>query len=85
MLKAVKTLKSWIHGHHEEPNTMRFKYSDGTFTTADSERIFQLKVHFHTVYNSKVIIDWEILKELEQKSSKDDLGLPLSYLEFLDT
>ena len=32
-----------------------------------------------------MIIDWDLLKELEQKSSKDDLGLPLSYLEFLDT
>ena len=42
-------------------------------------------MHFHTVYNSKVIIDWDLLKELEQKSSKDELGLPFSYLEFLDT
>ena len=82
--KAVKTLKKWIHGHHEEPNTTRFKHFDGTFTTTDSERIEKLKTHFHTVYNSKVIIDWDLLKELEQKSSKDDLGLPLSYLEFLD-
>ena len=82
--KAVKTLKNWIHEHHEEPNTMRFKNSDGTFTTIDSERIDKLKTHFYTVYNSKVIIDLDLLKELEQKSSKDDLGLPLSYLDFLD-
>ena len=82
--KAVKTLKNWIHGHHEEPNTMRFKNSDGTFTTTDSERINKLKTHFHTVYNRKIIIDWDLPKELEQKSSKDDLGLPLPYLEFLD-
>ena len=82
--KTVKTLKNWIHGYHEEPNTTRFKNSDGTFTTTDSERINKLKTHFHTVYNRKVIIDWDLPKELEQKSSKDDLGLPLPYLEFLD-
>ena len=46
---------------------MRFKNSDGTFTTIDSERIFKLKRYFHTVYNSKVIIDWDLLKKLEQK------------------
>ena len=82
--KAVKTLKNWIHEYHEEPNTMIFKNSDGTFTTTDSEKMFKLKTHFHTVYNSKVMIDWDRLKELEHKSSRDDLGLPLSYLEFLD-
>ena len=69
-MKAVKTLKSWIHGHHEEPNTMRFKYSDGTFTTTDSERIFKLKRYFHTVYNSKVIIDWDLLKKIGTEKIK---------------
>ena len=83
-LKVVKTLKKWIHGHYEESNTMRFKNSDGTFTTTDNERIFKLKTHFHTVYNSKVIIYCKFLKELKYKLSNDDLGLPLSYLEFLD-
>ena len=55
--KAVKTPKNWIHGHHEEPNTMRFKNADETFTAIYIERIIMLKTHFHAGYNSRVIID----------------------------
>ena len=50
--KTVKILNNWIKNY------------DGTFTTTDSEKIYKLKTHFHTVYNSKVIIDWDLLKEL---------------------
>lgn len=32
--------------------------------------------------NSKVIIDWDFLKQLKKKSTKEDLGLLLSDFEF---
>ena len=81
--KSVKILKNWIHGHHEDPNTMKFKTSDRNFNTTD-ENILELKTQYHKVCNSKVIIDWDLLKELQNKSTKEDLGLPFSYLTFLN-
>ena len=34
--KSVNVLNDWIHGHHKNPDIMRFKPSDGSSSLSDS-------------------------------------------------
>ena len=61
---------------------MRFKISDGSFTSNESEIIAILTDHFTKVFNNDVSVDWTVLDDLKDKQINVSLNETLTFLEF---
>ena len=81
-MKGVFTLKEWLQGHHKVPTIFRLKKKNNSFTETNSEVVELLSDFFHSVYNSKIDIDWEVLNEIEEKNKVKYLDVPISFHEF---
>ena len=80
--KSVFTLKGWLQGHHKTPTIFRLKKKDDSFTETDPEVVELLSKFFHSVYNRKINIDWEVLNEIKDKHKLKYLDVPMSFYEF---
>ena len=80
--KGVFTLKEWLQGHHKVPTIFRLKKKNNSFTETNSEVVELLSDFFHSVYNSKIDIDWEVLNEIKEKNKVKYLDVPISFHEF---
>ena len=80
--KAVFTLKEWLQGHHKTPTIFRLKKKDDSFTETDPKVVELLSKFFHSVYNRKINIDWEVLNGIKDKPKLKYLDVPMSFYEF---
>ena len=80
--KEVFTLKEWLQDHHKTPTIFILKKKDNSFTETNSEVVELLSKYFHSVYNRKIDIDWEVLNETEDKPKLKYLDVSMSFHEF---
>ena len=62
--EAIKTLKKGLESHHKQPQTMKFKREDGTFSKNDCEHSDLLEPHFFKVFNRNPAIDKNIFEKV---------------------
>ena len=77
--QGVNTLKKWIQGHHKLADIVRLKNKQGFFSEYNEEDLDLLSLHFQSVFNSKVNIDWEVLNDLSQKPINNNINSLLSW------
>ena len=77
--KVVFTFKEWLQGHHKTPTILRLKKKDNSFTEANLDVVELLSIFFHSVYNRKINIDWEVLNEIKDKPKLKYLDVPIFY------
>ena len=76
------TLKEWIHSHHKTSTIFRLKEKNSNFTKINPEVVKLLSKFFHSVYNRKINIDWEVLNKIAEKPKLKYLDIPMSLYEF---
>ena len=83
--KALFTLKEWLQSHHKTSTIFRLQKKDNSFTETDSEIVELLSKYFHSVFNMKIDIDWEVLNKIEDKPKLKYLDVPMSFYEFKES
>ena len=75
--ESVKILTGGTTSHHAKPTTMRMRLPTGKLATIDKENAEVLGPHFEKVFNNHRPIEWEVINEIKQRQTMNELNNPI--------
>ena len=79
--ESVKILTGGTTSHHAKPTIMRMRLPTGKLATTDKENAEVLGTHFEKVFNNHRLIEWEVINEIKQRQTMNELNNPISWAE----
>ena len=79
--ESVKILTGGTTSHHAKPTITRMRQPTGKLVTTDKENAEVLGPHFEKLFNNHLPIELEVINEIKQRQTMDELNKPISWAE----